>query len=766
MRWSGVVRSFLFLLPALLPFSSLTFAAVSPRLDAPLCSTTVHLQSPSAVSVDGFPAAGVTVQLDAWGDDSIRIRMAVEDDIQQIPYVQALLPFPPGLTPPPSTPLPCSTHRSRKQTGLVADLSNGNIGVQVNDVGIFTVKRLSDGATLVTASNIDFSRVSFPSSVYQQNYSLWALSIDYTHAAGTIFGLGEHKTNRTAYDDYSHLFETSQEYGLSGGGDISIPFYISTAGFGLLYNQAGYGYVHITPEKATWGTNATHQLDVWVTTSPAKSTDVTPYPAISSHYADATGHPNLLPHFASGFWQSKDRYRNQSELLEVARHFHAIGVQLGVLVIDWQHWHYLGDWTFYNPTCWPDPTAMVKEISSYGTHTMISAWPRVDPQSSHYPDMHRLGYLTHNANGTELISASGSEYIYDAFQPAAREYFWKALLEGYVTHGIQLFWLDAAEPEQSTPGLQWWDGHSDLEVGMAWVIKHLTMIYEGSLTSGIPQDQVISLSRHGWVGAPLLNAFVWSGDTASTWDSFQVQVKMAPNVQLSGLHWWATDIGGYFGGQYSEGGFNELLVRWFQWGAFLPIFRVHGHREPSETGTECGGGGGPNELWTYQHEAEIAAVIALREIIRPYVEYHLRVASMTGVPILQTMWYNFTDPQCLDVAAETQFMFGPTFLVAPVLAPLGSGMSTGSRSVYLPRVASGEVWVHFYTGQVYQGGAAVQVNYTLATFPLFQRLPSMEAHAGIARAPVRLREEGHGILRGEKEEGVKSGEDDDVVSEG
>ena len=438
------------------------------------------------------------------------------------------------------------------------------------------------------------------------------------------------------------------------------------------------------------------------------------------------------------------RYRNQTELLGVARHFHDIDVAVGVIVIDWQHWHYLGDWSFYLPQCWPDPTAMVKELSSYGMHTMISAWPRVDPMSSHYPDMSRLRFLTTNASGFEMQSDGDNGFIYDAFQPAAREYVWKALLEGYVSHGIQLFWLDAAEPEQSLPGQQWWDGHSDLEVGMAWVIKHQTMVYEGSLTSGIPRDDVIMLARHGWVGSNLLNAFVWSGDLASTWDAFQIQVKLAPNTQLSGLHWWATDIGGYFGGHYADADFNELLVRWFQWGAFLPIFRTHGHRDPSEEGELCGGGGGPNELWTYQHEDEIAAVIAMREVIRPYVEYHLLQASLTGIPILQPMWYNFTDAACLDEGAETQFMFGPTFLVAPVLQPLGNATS-GSRSVYFPTLPAGEAWVHFYSGDVRKGGAAAVVDYTLATFPLFQRLPQEKAHAGFAEDQFDFEKQAMGL---------------------
>ena len=152
---------------------------------------------------------------------------------------------------------------------------------------------------------------------------------------------------------------------------------------------------------------------------------------------------------------------------------------------------------------------------------------------------------------------------------------------------------------------------------------------------------------------------------------------------------------------------------------FLPIFRTHGHREPSEDNGPCGGGGGPNELWTYQYETEIAAMIALREDVRPYVEYHLLQASLTGVPILQPMWYNFTDAECQEDAAEVQYMFGPTWLVAPVLQP-----NATSVSVYLPRLPSTEQWVHFFSGQTYKGGQRQDIPVkSLADFPLFQRLP-------------------------------------------
>jgi len=291
------------------------------------------------------------------------------------------------------------------------------------------------------------------------------------------------------------------------------------------------------------------------------------------------------------------------------------------------------------------------------------------------------------------------------------------LTMGYVQYGIEIFWLDAAEPENSRPGLQWWGGKSDREIGMAWPVWHQRTIFEGLLQSGVPESEIIMLSRSGWIGTALNNALIWSGDVDSSWDSFQTQVRLATNVGLSGLYWHCTDIGGYVGGQYQDPDFNELLVRWYQFGAFQPVFRTHGHREPSEEDEECGGGGGPNELWTYQHATEIHAVINLRERLRPYVEHHLLISSMYGIPIVQPMWYNFTDIQCATL--EDQFMFGPSFLVAPIMAPLSQANST---KVYLPKLSNGDQWVHLYSGVIYSSGYQT-VSYGLGDFPVFERTP-------------------------------------------
>jgi len=705
------------MLPVLVLFAvsliASTHARISPRIEEPLC--TVIKQGNDFVA-----------RLDAWGDDSIRIRIAL-DNIQAVPEVQAMLPDPPAQ----------SMKQSVKPCSYIADsLTNGNLKLNLNDDGTFQAIRVSDQSVLVDSQMPDFNALNTwdtdhwaynDPSIYASKYSLFNISVTYKHSKGLIYGLGEHKTGQMRYGTdqapYTHLFEDSQVYSKSSGGDVSIPFYMSQAGFGVLMNQAGYGSISIDQQGATWTFNSTHQFDMWITTASTGQHEATPFPSISRHYADVVGHPNPLPHFASGFWQSKDRYRNQSEILSITGEFNRLQIPVEVFVIDWQHWQYLGDWNFYDlKNCWQDVDGMVKTLTSYGMHTMISAWPRLDRRSSHWKEFESNGYLTYNATGGVIVNPTDSTIVYDPFNPAARAALWSALVNGYVQHGIHLFWLDAAEPEGSAPGEQWWSGKNDREVGMAWPVQHHKMIFEGSISSGIPESEIIMLTRSVWIGSQLYNGFLWSGDISSDWQSFGVQVRLAPNVALSGIHWWSTDIGGYFNGQYESDDFQEMLVRWFQWGAFMPIFRTHGHRQPSEENEICGGGGGPNELWTYTHQDIITGVIMQREKMRDYVEHHLNIASQTGIPIVQPMWYNFTDDECWSLQSEDQYMFGPDYLVAPVLAAKAT-----SRSVYLPKLPSNEQWVHYFSNKAYTGGQRVDIPVTLADFPLFVRSAKQQA---------------------------------------
>lgn len=251
-------------------------------------------------------------------------------------------------------------------------------------------------------------------------------------------------------------------------------------------------------------------------------------------------------------------------------------------------------------------------------------------------------------------------------------------------------------------------------MALAWCVQHQRAIFDGSIAAGIPLDEIIILSRYTWLGHAAMNVVTWSGDTFNTFDALYHQIITSQNAQLSGIYWWTSDIGGYIGGNLDDPVFQELILRWFQFSAFTPIFRIHGHRYPNEPKTECGDGGAANEVWTFSHSQEIEAVMELRESLRPYVEHHLLITSQTGVPILTPMFFHFADLECYQ--AQDQFMFGTEYLVAPIYI-----YQATNRSVYLPRLADNQVWIHLYTGIPYIGGERYTVATTLKDFPVFQR---------------------------------------------
>ncbi|CAF1550921.1 unnamed protein product [Rotaria sordida] len=228
------------------------------------------------------------------------------------------------------------------------------------------------------------------------------------------------------------------------------------------------------------------------------------------------------------------------------------------------------------------------------------------------------------------------------------------------------------------------------------------------------------LSRQAWIGSHRINAAVWSGDIDSSWEELLKQIKVAQNVALSGIYWWTTDIGGYRYADLDDNQFQELILRWFQFGAFCPLFRLHGERYPPFPNNECGFSGGHNEVWLFKYSEQIINIIRLRESLRNYIEYHLNISNQNGTPILRPMFYDFNDDlECYQ--SEDQYMFGTDYLVAPVYT-----YQATSRSVYLPKIDQyNSVWQHYYTKKFYQGGQRYNISTTLNDFPLFQKIQSI-----------------------------------------
>lgn len=494
----------------------------------------------------------------------------------------------------------------------------------------------------------------------------------------------------------------------------SVPFMLSSLGYGFLWNNPAVGRVNFGKNITTWEAFSSKKLDYWITAgdTPAE---------IEEAYANATGKVPMMPEYAMGFWQCKLRYQTQEELLEVAREYKRRNLPISVIVVDFFHWPMQGEWKF-DPTYWPDPDAMIKELKDMGIELMVSIWPTVDVNSENYEEMKELGLLVRSerANAVQM-QFMGNEYLFDAFNPESREYVWNKAKENYYKYGIRIFWLDEAEPDYmfhyDYDNFRYYKGPA-VKVSNYYPVEYAKTFYEGMEKEG--QKNILNLLRCVWAGSQRYGALLWSGDTHSTFDFLRNQMAAGLNVGLSGIPWWTTDIGGFTGGDIHDPKFHELLIRWFQFGLFCPVTRLHGFRDPidftisnaAKMWNQPFGSGAENEIYSYGEDVYkiLKGLVDTRETLRPYVKEQMVKAHEKGTPVIRPLFYdNPEDETCWDVNDE--YMFGPDILVAPVLY---EGMR--ERSVYLP---AGRTWKEVQTGKVYEGGTTVTCDAPLSVIPVF-----------------------------------------------
>jgi alpha-D-xyloside xylohydrolase len=407
--------------------------------------------------------------------------------------------------------------------------------------------------------------------------------------------------------------------------------------------------------------------------------------------------------------------------LDVAREYARRGLPLSVVVVDYLHWRHLGDWDFDRQS-WPDPRGMVDELRDLGVEVAVSVWPSVSPLSDNYAPMRAAGLLVATDNGAEVhadwpdgeSTAEIGVAFYDATDDRARDFLWEKIHASYYKLGIRAFWLDACEPEMRPAhphNLSYAAGPGG-EVANLYPREHARGLYEHLRAAG--ETEVLSLVRSAWAGSQRYGVALWSGDIPASFPALANSIRAGLNVAMSGIPWWTTDIGGFHGGDPDDEDYRELMVRWFQFGAFCPIFRLHGHREPRSSRGPIGDGGGPNEVWSYGEPAyrAITALLRLRERMRPYIHRQLDAGRRTGMPLMRPLLLEFpADPAAWEV--EDEFMFGPLVLVAPV-----TELGARQRPVYLP---AGSTWTHVESGRRYPGGEWVTVPAPLRHIPLFAR---------------------------------------------
>ena len=540
-----------------------------------------------------------------------------------------------------------------------------------------------------------------------------------------LYGMGEYQQN--VMDLKGCTLELAHR-----NSQASVPFVVSSAGYGFLWNNPAVGSVVFGKNRTEWKADATRQIDYWITAGDTPA-------AIMEHYADATGHAPVMPEWGLGFWQCKLRYWNQEQLLKVAREFKKRDIPLDLIVIDFFHWPYMGDFRF-EQEFWPDPKAMCDELHDMGIKVMASVWPQVAIASENYAEMKANNLLVRADRGEDLgMLFEGPSQFYDATNPSACEYVWSKCRQNYADYGIDAFWLDEAEPEYGTydfENYRYFAGSSQ-QVANLYPREYNRGFFEGQTAYG-REDQIVNLTRCAWAGSQRYGALVWSGDVGSTFADLKAQITCGIHMGMAGIPWFTTDMGGFHDGDINSDGFKELLVRWCQFSCFSPVMRNHGDRsaiQPDGTmketivnaaGEHRSSSGADNEPWSYGENIEriIVKFIRVRERMRDYMRELFDEAHRTGHPLIRGLFYEFPDDAAAaDIADE--YMLGADLLVAPVVEE-----GARSRSVYLPGDETTS-WTDLRDGTVYTGGQTATVDAALDTIPVLARNGKDHGLAGI-----------------------------------
>ncbi|MFP5267138.1 MAG: TIM-barrel domain-containing protein [Acidobacteriota bacterium] len=512
-----------------------------------------------------------------------------------------------------------------------------------------------------------------------------------------LYGLGQHQNG--LLNQRNLEMELSQD-----NTNISIPMFLSSKGYGIFWNNASV---------TRW--NNRFQPVLRMSSSVAKAVDYfflngPSFDTIVAEYRRLTGNVPLFPLWAYGYWQSKDAYSSQSELLGIAAKYRRLHIPLDNIVLDFGWETVLGSRVFTDK--FPDPSLMVQSLHDEHVHLMVSLWPIFRPGSANYDQMLKDGLFI--GGGVNRIPPwEPGTRLYDAFSAKGRDAYWRQVKHSLFDIGVDAFWLDSTEPSDifgEEQGSMLAGAHTAMGNGSRYAnlfpFMTTSAIYHGQ-RSVTDRKRVFMLSRSAFAGMQHEAAAAWSGDVATNFQTLKREIPAGLNYSLTGLPYWTTDIGGFNGGNTSDPAYQEVFVRWFQFGTFCPIFRVHGNRVNNQ-----------NELWSYGEQAQKILTLydRLRYRLLPYIYTLAAMTTYESYTPMRALPFDFrADPKILDISDE--FMFGPSLLVAPVTDP---GVSF--RHVYLPQGAD---WYDFWTGERVRGGQDEERATPLDTLPLYVRAGSI-----------------------------------------
>ncbi|MCL2372184.1 MAG: hypothetical protein FWC78_02135 [Defluviitaleaceae bacterium] len=491
----------------------------------------------------------------------------------------------------------------------------------------------------------------------------------------------------------------------------SIPFVYSSLGYGFLWNNPAPGRCELTNNHSLWLAESAYQADYLVIAGDAPAD-------IMRSYCNITGYAPKFPEWAAGYWHCKLRYESQENLFTAAKEYKARDIPIDAIVIDYFHWTEQGNWEF-DPHYWPNPTAMCNELKQMGIRPVVSIWPTINPKSKNYKTMDDENMLVRTENGQYgIFDFYGQQTFIDPTNPKTREFVWQKVKENYFAHGIKTFWLDEAEPEvhpQQFSNLKFHLGNG-AQTALLYPYYYSKAFYEALKDEG--EDEIVLLTRAGYTGIQKYGAIVWNGDIGSSFSALRQSVVSGLSMAICGIPWWNSDIGGFWDGDIESDYFRELIARWFQFGLFSPVMRLHGSRRPAKNHIHKHPGiiepsRGDNEIWSFgeANYHHIKQLIKLRERLKPYILECMNNTSQTGEPVMRPMFFDYhQDPECYKLS--DQYMFGKDILFAPIL---NEGQTT--RNVYLPEGK----WIRTSTRQTQEGSQHIKCTAALHEFIAFVR---------------------------------------------
>ncbi|MGB6975398.1 MAG: TIM-barrel domain-containing protein [Terracidiphilus sp.] len=513
----------------------------------------------------------------------------------------------------------------------------------------------------------------------------------------SFYGLGQHQNG--LLNQRNLEFELSQD-----NTNISISFFLSSKGYGVLWNNASATrWNNRFQPVLNISSNVAGAVDYFFINGPR-------FDNIIADYRMLTGDVPLFPLWAYGYWQSRLAYSSQKELLGVAAKYRSLHIPLDNIVLD-EGWEtVLGSHIFNHQ--FPDPRAMVQTLHEEHVHIMASIWPVYQPGSTNYDALLKSGLFIGAGINHNRPWVPGTR-LYDAFSKQGREAYWQQAKDALFDIGVDAFWLDSTEPSDNygeEQGSMLAGAHTALGNGSRYLNLFPFMtteaIYEGQRNT-TDRKRVFILTRSAFMGMQHHAAAAWSGDIATNFQTLRREIPAGLNYSMTGLPYWTTDIGGFSGGDTSDPAYQEAFVRWFQYGSFCPIFRVHGVR-----------GNRQNELWSYGGRAQTILTLydRLRYRLMPYIYALADRTTTQGYTPMRALAFDFlSDPKAIDIKDE--FMFGPSILVAPV-----TQAGAESHRVYLP---AGADWYDFWTGEKTIGGREVTRVTPLSIMPLYVRAGSI-----------------------------------------